>query len=423
MRWRTLSLTILVLGAAAGTAGYYLFKPPVVTVSLAAYAPVSEVVYGSGTVEPVRWAKVIPFTRRRIVELCRCEGQTVRQGQVLARQDDAEEQASLNELTARLDQLDRDLDRSDKDLAKGSVTKQQNEQLKTQIRELEFRVTAQKERINALVLKAPLDGMVLRRDGEVGEIAGPTDVLFWVGPPTPMQVVAEINEEEIPKIALGQKAFLRNEAFPDQSLSATVSAITPKGNPESKTFRVYLLLPRDTPLRIGMTVEVNIVFRENPDALVIPAEAIVDNAISIVNGDRTTHMRVSTGVHGSRLVEVVGGIAEGAMVVSPARTDLADGTAVRVDLLPEIISPRTQPSAVAEAKPNAARSSPYGATRSTVDNNPSPGLPVREARVTASDGDVPVEEVNQAISAALSARVLSIVNDARRTADEPALGK
>ena len=34
MRWRTLSLTILVLGAAAGTAGYYLFKPPVVTVSL-----------------------------------------------------------------------------------------------------------------------------------------------------------------------------------------------------------------------------------------------------------------------------------------------------------------------------------------------------------------------------------------------------
>jgi multidrug resistance efflux pump len=197
---------------------------------------------------------VIPFTRRRIVELCRCEGQTVRQGQVLARQDDAEEQASLSELTARHDQLDRDLDRSDKDLTKGSVTKQQNEQLKTQIRELDFRIAAQRERINALVLKAPLDGMVLRRDGEVGEIAGPTDVLFWVGPPTPMQVVSEINEEEIPKIGLGQKAFLRNEAFPDQSLSATVSAITPKGNPESKTFRVYLLLPRDTPLRIGMTV-------------------------------------------------------------------------------------------------------------------------------------------------------------------------
>src|SRR5450631_4202261 len=211
MGWRTLSVTVLALGTAAGAGAYYFFQPPVVTVSMATHAPVSEVVYGSGTVEPVRWAKVVPFTRRRIVELCRCEGQAVRQGQLLARQDDAEEQASLNELAARLEQFERDLERSDKDLKNGAVTKQQNEQLKTQIRELNFRITAQKERINALVLKAPLDGMVLRRDGEVGEIAGPTDVLFWVGPPTPMQVVAEINEEEIPKISLGQKAFLRNE--------------------------------------------------------------------------------------------------------------------------------------------------------------------------------------------------------------------
>jgi RND family efflux transporter MFP subunit len=412
MRWRTLSLTVLVLGAGAAAAGYYFLQSPVVTVSLATHVPVSEVVYGSGTVEPVRWAKVVPFTRRRIVELCRCEGQAVRQGQLLARQDDAEEQASLNELTARLEQLERDLDRSDKDLKNGSVTKQQNEQLKTQIRELNFRITAQKERINALVLKAPLDGMVLRRDGEVGEIAGPTDVLFWVGPPTPMQVVAEINEEEIPKISLGQKAFLRNEAFQDQSLNATVSAITPKGNPDSKTFRVYLLLPRDTPLRIGMTVEVNIVFRENPNALVVPAEAIVDNAISVVNGDRTSRTRVSTGVRGARLVEVMGGVAEGAMVVSPARIDLADGTAVRIDLLPEIVTARTQPSAVADARSGGARSNSNGGTRSTVDNGPS-----------LASADPPAEEVNQAISAALSARVLSIVNDARRKADEPASNK
>ncbi len=405
MGWRTLSVTVLALGVAAGAGAYYFFQPPVVTVSLATHAPVSEVVYGTGTVEPVRWAKVIPFARRRIVELCRCEGQGVRQGQVLARQDDAEEQAALNELTARREQLDRDLDRSDKDFQKGSVTKQQNEQLKTQLRELDFRITAQKERINALVLKAPLDGMVLRRDGEVGEIAGPTDVLFWVGPPTPVQVVAEINEEEIPKIALGQKAFLRNEAFPDQTLNASVSAITPKGNPESKTFRVYLLLPRDTPLRIGMTVEVNIVFREKANALVVPAEAIVDNAISVVNADRTSRVRVSTGIRGSRLVEVIGGVSDGAMVLSPARIDLAEGTAVRVDLLPDAIASRARPSDLAAAG--------LGDSRSSTDTNTSRqtgGTPIREARGT----DRLTEEVDQAISAALSARVLSIVNDARR---------
>jgi RND family efflux transporter MFP subunit len=401
MAWRTFSLTVLALGMAGGAGAYYYFQPPVVTVSLATRAPVSEVVYGSGTVEPVRWAKVIPFTRRRIVELCRCERQGVRQGQVLARQDDAEEQAALNEITARLEQLERDLDRSDKDVQKGSATKQQNEQLKTQIRELNFRIAAQKERIAALVLKSPMDGMVLRRDGEIGEIAGPTDVLFWVGPPTPMHVVAEINEEEIPKIALGQRAFLRNEAFANRSLNATVSQITPKGNPESKTFRVYLLLPQDTPLRIGMTVEVNIVFREKPDALVVPAAAIVD---------RTSRVRVATGVRGARLVEVSGDLAEGAMVVSPARTDLRDGTAVRIDLLPD----------------TATRANPDDARPAIADNaapRASPA-PLRAAAGAAlSEADRLTEEVNQAISAALSARVLSIVNDARRKADDPAANR
>jgi hypothetical protein len=200
-----------------------------------------------------------------------------------------------------------------------------------------------------------------------------------------------------------------------------VSAITPKGNPESKTFRVYLLLPRDTPLRIGMTTEVNIVYRENPDALVVPTEAISNNAVSIVNGDRTSRVRVAVGVRGSRLVEVIGGIPEGAMVVSPARSDIAEGSSVRIDLLPDIVIARAQPSEVADAKSSRPN---FGGTRSTVTDGPaltsappSPGAPDSASADLATG--LPAAEVDQAISAALSARVLSIVNDARRKLDDP----
>ena len=108
-------------------------------------------------------------------------------------------------------------------------------------------------------LRSPLDGMVLRRDGEVGEIVGPTDVLFWeFGPPLPKQVVAEINEEEITKIAIGQKAYLRTEAFAGRQLHAEVSQITPKVR-QPTDFSHLLAATDDSPLRIGMTVEVNIV--------------------------------------------------------------------------------------------------------------------------------------------------------------------
>jgi RND family efflux transporter MFP subunit len=379
--------------AVVAVGGAYLkypdfFRAPTVTTAAAIVAPVSEAIYGTGTVEPERWAKVVPIQRRRLVELCRCEGQTVRAGQVLGRQDDAEEVSALHELQINNDQLERDLNRAEKDRDKSDAAKTEYEQRSTKFEESKSRISAQKVRVDALVLRAPLDGMVLRRDGEVGEIVGPTDVLFWVGPPAPMQVVAEINEEEITRIAEGQKAFLRSEAFPEQALRATVSQITPKGDPTRKTFRVYLRLPRDTPLRIGMTVEVNIVYHEKPAAIVVPAEAVIGNAVQVVSGGKIRRVPVSVGIRGSRNVEVMGDVSKDTTVLSPARADLADGTRVRAAALP---------------------------TRQTTDAPPdvpsaSVPAPDREPAPVASS----VDPDDAVISSAISAHVDSIVNDARR---------
>src|ERR1700694_1668445 len=355
---------VLALVGIAAVGGAYLkypdfFRPPTVTTATAILAPVSEAIYGTGTVEQERWAKVVPIQRRRLAELCRCEGQAVKVGQVLGRQDDAEERSALHQLEINNEQLERDLNRALRDRDKSEAAKTEYEQRSTQFEESKSRINAQKVRIDALVLRAPLDGMVLRRDGEVGEIVGPTDVLFWVGPPAPMQVVAEINEEEITRIAVGQKAFLRSEAFSAQALRATVSQITPKGDPTRKTFRVYLLLPRDTPLRIGMTVEVNIIYREKTAAGVVPAEAGIANAVQVVRDGKVQRVPVTVGIRGSRNVEIVGNVSKDTTVLSPARTDLADGTRVHVENVtakpttdaPADITPSADPSAAPGREP------------------------------------------------------------------------
>src|SRR6476469_6337497 len=286
--WSGTALAVL---AVAAFGGAYLifpdfFQPPRVTTAVTIRAPVSEAIYGTGTVEPERWAKVVPLQRRRLVELCRCEGQVVKAGQVLGRQDDAEERSALDQMEINRGQLERDLGRAEKDRDKNDAARTEYEQRWTKLEEAKSRIAAQKVRLDSLLLRAPLDGMVLRRDGEVGEIAGTTDVLFWVGPPAPMQVVAEINEEEINRIAAGQKALLRSEAFPGRALRATVSQITPKGDPTRKTFRVYLRLPQDTPLRIGMSVEANIIFREKQAAIGVPAEAVAGDSVQTVEDGR-----------------------------------------------------------------------------------------------------------------------------------------
>jgi RND family efflux transporter MFP subunit len=387
--WRLSIIGILLIAAAGG--GYYFYAnflhAELVATSIARVAPVSEAVFGTGTVEPQRWAKVVPLQRRRLVELCSCEGQAVKTGQVLGRQDDAEERSELNELEINNGQLQRDLDRAQKDRDKGAAAQAEYEQRWTQFEQSKSRIASQKVRIDGLVLRAPLDGMVLRRDGEVGEIVGPTDVLFWVGPPAPMQVVAEVNEEEIYRIAIGQKALLRSEAFPAQALRATVSQITPKGDPTRKTFRVYLLLPNDTPLKIGMSVEVNIIFREKPSAIVIPAEALAGDTVQVVDNGKVERVPVSIGIRGSRNVEIISGITRGEAVLSPARTDLADGTRVRIDNSP------SRPAAGTPTVPDAA---------------PDQDQTAAPSAFVASDPDSAV------ISAAISAHIDSVVNDARR---------
>ena len=387
---RRLSIIGILLIAVAG-GGYYFYSnfvhAELVTTSIAKVAPVSEAVFGTGTVEPQRWAKVVPLQRRRLVELCSCEGQAVKTGQVLGRQDDAEERSELNELEINNGQLQRDLDRAEKDRDKGAQAQAEYEQRWTQFQQSKSRIAAQKVKIDSLVLRAPLDGMVLRRDGEVGEIAGPTDVLFWVGPPAPMQVVAEVNEEEINRIAIGQKAYLRSDAFPEKALRAGVSQITPKGDPTRKTFRVYLLLPNDTPLKIGMSVEVNIIFREKPTAIVVPVEALTGDTVQVVDNGRVERVPVSIGVRGSRNVEIISGVTRGEAVLAPARTDLADGTRVRIEN--NLAKPLTETPAVPEATP---------------DKDP----PAAPNAFVATDPDSAV------ISAAISAHIDSVVNDARR---------
>jgi len=247
------------------------------------------------------------------------------------------------------------------------------------------------------VLRAPLDGMVLRRDGEVGEIAGPTDVLFWVGPPAPMQVVAEINEEEINRIAVGQKAYLRSEAFPGQALRASVSQITPKGDPARKTFRVYLRLPQDTPLRIGMSVEANIIVREKAVAIVVPTEAVADDAVQVVNNGRIQRLPVRLGVRGSRTIEIIGDVTRGMAVLSPARADLADGTLVAVT--------RVAARPAAETRDVTSDVAPPAAQDTAAPPQPGPPAPVAAA---PADPDLAV------IANAISAHIDSVVNDARR---------
>ncbi len=323
-----IAVAILVLLAAAGWWQYG--RGPEVAAAAATRGTAVEIVYATGGVEPVRWAKVASLIRDRIVEICDCEGKTVKKGDVLARLDDREVKAQLEDLKAREAFLKREMSRVSELITRGAATTQSFERASMDLQQVQAQITVQGEKIDDYTIVAPMDGVVLRRDGEIGEIAEAGQILYRVGVPKPLQVVAEVNEEDIPRVKIGQTGLFRTDAFPDRRLEGKVNEITPMGDVAAKTFRVKMLLPDDTPLKPGMSVEANIVTREKPNALLIPADALQGNAVFVLDGATVRRREVKIGIRGTRAVEVLSGLADGERVAAPAATGLEDGARVRV---------------------------------------------------------------------------------------------
>ncbi len=324
-------LWLAVLVALAGAVWWWrVGRGPEITAVAAWRGTAVEIVYATGAVEPVRWAKVTSLIRGRIVELCDCEGRVVAKGDVLVRLDDREQRAQLQELKAREDFSKREVARVTELIGRGSATIQAHERASTDLRTLQALILVQMEKLDNYAITAPMDGVVLRRDGEVGEIVDPGQIMFRVGVPKPLQAVAEVNEEDIPRVVLGQKVLLRSDAFAGKQLEGKLREITPMGDPVAKTYRIRIALPDDTPLKVGMSVEANVVTREKPNALLIPSDAVQGTAVFVVDGDRVQRRNVEIGIRGTRAVEILSGLKEDERVVSPAATDLADGKRVRV---------------------------------------------------------------------------------------------
>jgi RND family efflux transporter MFP subunit len=329
---RLFTLLLLVLAGAGAWAAYHAWqtRPVAVSVVRPQTGSAADVVYATGVVEPVRWAKVTSVLRERIVDLCSCEGETVEAGQIIGRLDSSAARATLAELEARAQLSEQELERAAGLLERRVTSRSAFDKAENDHSRNVALVAAQRARLGDYELRAPMDGQVLRRDGEVGEVAEPGSVLFWVGQARPLQIVADVNEEDIPLVRPGQEAVVRADAFPRASFDARVDRITPKGDPVLKTYRVYLAFPQETPLMIGMTSDVNIVVREVPETMLVPLAALDGDRVLVLAADgRLEERMLETGIRGVDNVEVLSGLSETDRVVSPWAEGLAAGMRAR----------------------------------------------------------------------------------------------
>jgi len=123
---------------------------------------------------------------------------------------------------------------------------------------------------------------------------------------------------------------MRADALPGEVLDGKVKEITPKGDPVSRSYRVRIELANPERLRVGMTVDANLIVSERQDALLVPSTAIRDKTLWTIDAEgRLRKHKVRTGVTGSGRTEVLEGLTPDARVVDSPAADLSEGRTAR----------------------------------------------------------------------------------------------
>jgi RND family efflux transporter MFP subunit len=340
----------------------------------------SSVLDASGYVVARRQATVAAEVTGKLVEVDVEEGQEVEQGQVLARLDDATEQAQLELARARLEatrsaldetaaQLDnarrtlkrqRDLDRRDLtsqaqlDLAVTEVetlaARLANQ--RSQVAVAEREVALRRQLLEELTIRAPFSGVVIARAAQAGEMVSPISAgggftrtgICTIVDMDSLEIEVDVNEAYIDRVTAGQPVVATLDAYPDLRIPARVKAVVPAADRQKATVRVRVaFVERDPRVLPEMGISVRFLEPGENEARqadaprrlpAIPTDAVFTrdgrDYVWRVEDGRAERRAVQLGAREDGRVLVAAGLrAADRLVADAAAVQLEDGARVR----------------------------------------------------------------------------------------------
>ena len=182
---------------------------------------------------------------------------------------------------------------------------------------------------------APSGGVLISRDVEAGDIVQPGKALMVLAAAGQTQVLVQIDEKNLSKIALGQKALGSADAFASERFDAVVAYINPGVDAARGSVEVKLAVTHPPAyLRQDMTVSIDIETARRTSSVVLPSSTLEDAAsdkpwVLVVRNNRAVKQYVTLGLRGDTRVEVLSGIAAGEGVLPVSKTGVKAGQRVR----------------------------------------------------------------------------------------------
>jgi membrane fusion protein, copper/silver efflux system len=174
-----------------------------------------------------------------------------------------------------------------------------------------------------LIIRSPYSGYVLEKSILPGQTFGPDQSLFVIADLSNVWVLADVYEQDIPRVHPGQTAILELTAYPGETFEGSIGLIYPSLSDQTRTLKVRLdFANRDFKLKPGMYAQVEV---QNDDTTILsaPIEAILDGGetkYAFVVHDKI-HFEprlVTTGRMSDDYVEIISGLNQGEEVVTSA---------------------------------------------------------------------------------------------------------
>ncbi len=313
-----------------------------VAVSQVQQAPMAALYATSATLRAEKQATVTSRTRGVLEELLVEEGDPIREGQIIARLEDDEQELALGRFRAIREIKTSEFDRATRLHEQKVFSDSEYEVIRREAEEAKHDVELAALNLARTTIAAPFDGLVVRRHIDVGATVSDGTPIYDLADLDPLYADVNVPERHVKRLSIGQNVRLGTDATRIVA-EARIERIAPVVDPASGTVKVTVTIPRSEGLRPGAFVEVDIVTDVHDEAIVVPRSALVAEGrrwnVFRVNPDQETveMLEVQLAFEEGDRVEIADVLTKstadlrpGDTVVSTGASALSDGARIRI---------------------------------------------------------------------------------------------
>lgn len=220
------------------------------------------------------------------------------------------------------------------DALNAGVTQQSYKSAKGQLESAQGKYEAARAQLSYSEIRSPIDGVITERPLYPGEMATAGTPLMTVMDTSHLTARTHIPQAQAALLKVGDKADVSLSGI-ETRFPAKVSLVSPALDPNSTTVEVWVELENPKrQLKPGSAVALSMVARSLPDALTIPAEALLTasggtTTVMVAGSDGRAHQRdVKPGIREAGRVQIVNGLREGERIVASGAYGLPDNSKI-----------------------------------------------------------------------------------------------